>query len=247
MKKKQNYLLEAVKRIFEKVNKGRVLDLGCGDGDYSAMLKELGFEIVACDLDQERFKYSRSIDFKKADITKDLDFEDRSFDYVLALEVIEHLKNPYSFIKELNRIIKPGGFLFLSTPNILNLKSRLRFLIEGSYEFFREPPLDQVANPKEKIFNLHLFPYRVHELEYLLFSGGFAVTEILASTYENFFLSFLLPIIKLQLFVKEMRSKKKGTLDYSRINKILFSKQLLFGRHLIIKASKFLNEKNTNY
>ena len=74
----------------------------------------------------------------------------------------------------------------MSTPNILNLKSRLRFLFEGAYEYFREPPLDQVKNPREVIFNLHLVPYRYHELEYLLSATGFKVEKILTSNYEGY-------------------------------------------------------------
>jgi hypothetical protein len=140
---------------------------------------------------------------------------------------------------EINRIIKTNGFLIMSTPNILNLKSRFRFLFEGAYEYFREPPLDQVKNPKEVIFNLHLVPYRYQELEYLLSATGFKVENILTSIYEGYGTWFLLPIIKFQSWQKERRTKRKGgNIDYKRIHKILLSKELLFGRHLIIRAKK---------
>jgi len=160
------------------------------------------------------------------------------FDYVLLMEVVEHLRNPYIVVPEINRIIENNGSLIMSTPNILSLKSRLRFLFEGAYEYFREPPLDQIKNPKEVIFNLHLVPYRYHELEYLLSATGFKVENILTSIYEGYGAWFLLPIIKFQSWQKERRSLKKGSIDYRRINKILLSKELLFGRHLIIHAKK---------
>ena len=238
MKKKINYELEKIKQIFEKEKRGKILDLGCGRGDYSKMLKDFGFEVVACDLDEEFFKYKKEIEFKKCDINEPLIFVDSTFDYVLLLEVIEHLRNPYHFMKEINRILKFNGVLVISVPNILNLKSRLRFLFEGAFDYYRDPPLDQMRNPREKVFNLHLFPYRYQELEYLLWENGFSVTQIFTSTYGNFGLSFLVPLIKLQLFLKTHRAKKKGGIDYSRINKILLSKELLFGRHLIIKGIK---------
>jgi hypothetical protein len=114
----------------------------------------------------------------------------------------------------------------------------LRFIFEGSYENFREPPLDQVKNPKEVIFNLHLVPYRYHELEYLLSSCGFEISGIFTSVYEGFGNAFIIPLIKLQAWNKEHRARSKGGVDYSRINKILLSRELLFGRHLIIKAKK---------
>lgn len=235
---KKNYLLEKIVEIFRTAEKGKVLDLGCGDGDYAKRLKDLGFEVIAGDIDIARFRYKNEIEFKHCDITKEMPFTDKTFDYVLLMEVVEHLRNPYIVLSEINRIIKDGGYLIASTPNILNLKSRFRFLFEGAYEYFREPPIDQVSNPKEVIFNLHLVPYRYHELEYLLAAVGFNALKVFTSVYEGFELGFLWPVIKFQAWQKERRSLKKDGIDYRRINKILLSKELLFGRHLIIKAQK---------
>ncbi len=237
-KKNTNFLLESVIRKFSGLPKGKILDLGCGDGDYSQRLKDLGFEVIAGDIDLARFKYKNEIEFKHCDITKELPFADNTFDYVLLMEVVEHLRNPYMVIPEINRIIKNNGALILSTPNILNLKSRLRFLAEGAYEYYREAPLDQVKNPREVIFNLHLVPYRYQELEYLISASGFKVKNIFTSVYEGYGAWFLLPIIMFQSWQKERRFLKKGGMDYRRINKILLSKELLFGRHLIIRAVK---------
>lgn len=237
-KNKNNHLLEKIAGIFSGSEKGRVLDLGCGDGDYAKKLKDLGFDVVAGDIDHNRFRYHKEIEFKHCDITRQMPFPDNSFDYVLLMEVVEHLRNPYAVIPEINRIIKTGGSLILSTPNILSLKSRFRFMFEGAYEYFREPPLDQAVNPREVIFNLHLVPYRYHELEYLLSACGFKISNIFTSIYEGYGLWFLLPIIRLQAWQKQKRSLKKSGIDYRRINKILLSKDLLFGRHLIIKAEK---------
>jgi SAM-dependent methyltransferase len=238
-KNKKNFLLEAVIKIFSSLPKGKVLDLGCGNGDYAKELKDLGFDVVAGDIDIARFRYKNEVEFKHCDITKEIPFPAGHFDYVLLLEVVEHLRNPYTVIPEINRIIKPNGSLIISTPNILNLKSRLRFLFEGVYEYFREPPLDQLNNPGEIIFNLHIVPYRYHELEYLLSAAGFKVKNIFASICEGYWMWFLLPVIKFQSWQKERRIRnKKGNINYKRIHKILFSKELLFGRNLVIQAVK---------
>ncbi|HBR15846.1 MAG TPA: hypothetical protein DD723_09980 [Candidatus Omnitrophica bacterium] len=232
-----------LKKIIEAISQeptGKLLDLGCASGHYSLELAKLGFSVTATDV-TNRFLYSDKIKFVQFDSNKPLPFENESFDYVLLAEVIEHLKAPFAAILEINRILKSRGKLFLSTPNILNLESRMRFLFEGTYEYFREPPLDHVTHCRETGIDdsqVHIVPYRYHELEFLLKDCGFDISKISTSTLEGRNLSFLIPIIKLQMSSKKRRSIKKGGIDYRRINQILLSKELLFGRHLIVKAEK---------
>ncbi len=235
---KRNYLLDGILALFMDENRGIVADLGCGDGDYSVALTKMGFKVTACDLDVKRFRHRGEIDFKICDVTKKLPFDDASLDYVVLAEVIEHLRNPYQVMQEISRVLRPGGKLILSTPNILNLKSRIRFLFEGCWEFFREPTLENSTNPNGVIFNLHLIPWRYHELEYLLVDSRFEVQTVATSVYDSKGLSFLKPLIRFQLRTKEKSSRKKGGLDYSRMNKVMLSDEILYGRHLIVKAVK---------
>jgi SAM-dependent methyltransferase len=244
MKKKTNYELLKIREVFSGEEKGRVLDLGCGGGGYSRMLKDSGFSVTSCDLNSDDFPYKDEIEFKELDFSQALAFGDAVFDYVLCLEVIEHLEAPFSFIREINRILKPGGILIISTPNILNLSSRLRYLTEGAFDYFRQAPLDQLRNPQENRLNLHIFPHRYHDLEYILGANGFRVTRIFTSVYEHSILLIFLPLIRLQLFLKDLRAKRRGLqAGHSRMNKILLSKELLFGRHLIIRAQKLNHAK----
>jgi SAM-dependent methyltransferase len=156
------------------------------------------------------------------------------------LEVIEHLRNPFVVLKELNRILKSGGSLIISTPNILNLSSRLRFLFEGAFEFFREPLLDQVNSYNGDTKNLHLIPWRYQELEYALYESGFSIAEIYTDkpNLKAKMLGFLTPFLRFQSNAKRKRSEKKSGVSYSRINEVLLSDELLYGRHLILESIK---------
>ena len=236
----RNYLSEKVLELLKEEKCGTLLDVGCGDGFLTKATKDWGFEVTACDLDEQRFKYHSEIKFKKADLKKRLPFENESFDCITFLEVIEHLEAPYFAVSELNRVLSKRGILFLSTPNILNLKSRMRFLTEGAFEFFREPTLEQVKNPKNSILAVHIIAYRFHELEYLLFKNGFQIEGIFTDLYlpAAKALSFLKHLVKMQQYIKRKRSLKKGDIDYRRIHDILLSDELLYGRHLILKTRK---------
>ena len=238
-KKKKNYLLECVKRIVRNAPRGKALDLGCGSGDYAYMLQEFGFDTVAADTYTDHFRYADAVPFMQFDACKSLPFAPETFDYVLFMEVVEHLYRPFDVIADIHRIVRKGGTLLLSTPNILNIRSRLRYLFEGAYDYFREPLIEQTRNEKEKnAANLHVIPWRYHELEYLLYKNGFAIEGIYTSRCEHYALSFLIPFILFQLKSKSLRSEKSGTISYRRIHDIIGKKEMLFGRHLVVQAKK---------
>ena len=239
MGRKVNYLHRRVIEILENEPRMKLLELGAGGGSLARQIKDRGFEVVAQDIDQARFQHKHDIEFIQGDLNQGLPFEDKSFGCVVILEVIEHLKNPCFVLREINRILKEGGMLLLSTPNILNLKSRFRFLFEGTYDYFREPPLELSNSPTHGFFDIHLFAYKYPELEYILFDTGFNIEHVFSSVFElraRIYSLFLLPIIKMQAYFKCHRARKKGDMNYNRIFKILLSPELLYSRHLIIKA-----------
>ena len=159
MKKvKKNLLLEKVIGIISSSVPGKVLDLGCGDGKTGKRLSDIGFEVEAYDMDKDRFQFNESIPFKIGNLNRPLPYDNKSFDYLIFMEVIEHVYNPGIVIAEINRVLKPGGTLILSTPNILNISSRLRFLFEGGFDYFREPTLDFAKCFPAAIQNMHVIP-----------------------------------------------------------------------------------------
>lgn len=104
-----------------------VLDLGSGDGALAERLRDTGHNVEESD---------------------DVDFDVHGwseiygkYDSVISIEVIEHLKSSWNFINEASELVKPGGQLLISTPNIENPISKLIFLLRGQYFLFRQPDL----------------------------------------------------------------------------------------------------------
>jgi SAM-dependent methyltransferase len=97
-----------------------VLDAGAGEGYGSAMLAERARSVVGIDLEPDVVDHANAaypnVTFKAADLLA-LPFPDESFDAVVSLQVIEHLKSPREFVTECARLLRPGGLLLIATPN----------------------------------------------------------------------------------------------------------------------------------
>ncbi|MEM4216221.1 MAG: class I SAM-dependent methyltransferase [Candidatus Anstonellales archaeon] len=101
-----------------------VLDLGCGDGKLLFRIKDHIYRGVGIDLKAPNRKIGK-IRLIKVDIEKKIPVKDNSFDVVLAIALIEHLKRPSPIFNKIYRILKKNGKLILTTPT-----PRSRFLLE---------------------------------------------------------------------------------------------------------------------
>lgn len=219
------------------------LDIGAGSGDLIKNLHNTnqGIKSFACDYTDSLFELpNQKIDI--VDLNKNrLPYQDAAFDVVTATEVIEHLENPREFLRDINRVLKPGGICVLSTPNILNLNSRLRYLWFGFAELFG--PLS-IAGRKIESCSGHISPISYFYLYHGLKESGFDDVALDIDKIQRSGLAKLIvlyfPIKLKEVLIKRRELKKYKTIDLTNkniINKIN-SYKILLGRTIIVTARK---------
>lgn len=214
----------------------RVLDAPCGGAAALTLaLLEKGFAAVGADLDLEAETHLGKA-FAKVDLDTPLPWPDQTFDAVFSTEGIEHLENHFSFLREMGRILKPGGVLVLTTPNITALRSRVRFF--GSGFFGRDGrPLNETSRHPLHHIGLATFP----ELRYDLHTSGFRLSEVLHTHIKP--ISYLYAVYApwMWLYTRLAFRKEKDS-DQRKRNKevlaALLSPSLLFGECLMLVANK---------
>lgn len=231
---------EAAIALLRDERRGKILDTPAGEGYASQRLKELGFIVYAADLGAYDFKVS-GVEFKRVDLNYPLPYEDCFFDYVYCIEGIEHLENPHHLIGEFSRVLKKNGKLVISTPNLLNVHHRWRYLLFGYADYFHSQI--NLPNLGKDLLEQHINPVCFPELNYILRTKGFLVEKI--KTNRSIlgyhwgrlwkkplaFFFFLLAgwIIRLVALL----FKKKVPLS-----EVLISQPLLFGEVILLKARK---------
>jgi SAM-dependent methyltransferase len=109
----------------------RVLDCPAGEGPFSAMLREHGYDVVAADICPDQFRVKEiSCDF--ADLNDHLPYADNSFDGISCLNGLQRVWARGRAVKEFARILRPGGTAVISFPNNSDIRRRLMFFLTGS-------------------------------------------------------------------------------------------------------------------
>jgi methionine biosynthesis protein MetW len=110
------------------ISEGTVLDVGCGDGLFLNMLKEKGIDARGVDFSGEAIQKcaTKGVQASKHDLSEPLPFPDGTFDWVVALDVLEHQYDPLSLLKEMTRVSRRN--VIVGVPNFSSLPARLQTL-----------------------------------------------------------------------------------------------------------------------
>ena len=157
----------------------KLLDIGCGDGKRTIRWAKC---IGTQDITGADAKYfGQPFKFVEGNIDNGLPFEDSTFDVVLAHHIIEHVSNTDLFVSEIHRVLKPGGYAGITTPNMAAGKVILELIINrqplwahvSDWFFVNNTFTDEILE-KHKGF-LHRRLFTVNGLQSLLEYYGFKI------------------------------------------------------------------------
>ena len=223
-------------RELTALDPGHVLDLPSGPGYLVRDLKEHGFTGVAGELDTQLHCFE-DVQYATVDMTRRFPFEDDTFDYVVSIEGIEHIANPFSFLAEVRRVLKPAGHLLLTTPNIGCLESRWHFMLSG----FHQMEAGIIPADTPNIFFEHTNPMTLSQLFFASASQGLTVERLLTTKHRKgarFWWFLLWPLIRISV-VRQCRKQSDSPVrkaESTRLCKMLLSPDNLLGMHTVIMA-----------
>jgi 2-polyprenyl-3-methyl-5-hydroxy-6-metoxy-1,4-benzoquinol methylase len=143
----------------------RVLDLGCGSGEFTSSLAAAGAQVIGAEVAETAILAAQRLhpdgDFRLVPFDGELPFDDDAFELVWASEVIEHVADTHLWLNEVRRVLRPGGRLLITTPS----HGRLRLLRDGIERY--SPPLGD---------HLHLYTRR--SLSGVLHDLGFDTIDV---------------------------------------------------------------------
>lgn len=225
----------------------RLLDVPSGEGPVLHEARDAGFEVIEVDL------FPRSgMRGVVADACKPFPFQDESFDWVLSMEGIEHFENQTEFLRECSRVLRPGGTLILTTPNILHLNARFSALCTGN-RLLKHGFINEVATLRsvegDRIYHGHAYLVDAFRLRYMLRVVGLELTGLHGTSISgsSVLMAPIFPLIW-GLTHLSQRSARKRLLKSGReapsdeidaeLRRIAFNPALLFRKKLVYVAQK---------
>lgn len=225
----------AVLKLFEGAPRGRILDVPAGHGAFAQELLKLGYSDIHClDINADSFSLMDDrVHFQQHDVLNPLPYPDGYFDHVFSIEGIEHFHNPWTFTTELCRVLKPGGTIYISTPNTFSVDARIKYLVSGYFPRFK-PLMQQPSKVMDQpVDDAHISPIYFWQLNYFLMLGGVSISRV--NTNALFYKPQWIKRVMENWIAGIIRSniKKRGFPDSG-----VSSEAMLFGDCIIIEGKK---------
>lgn len=219
---------------------GEALDIGSGKGELvGAIRSRFGLRTSACDYtDTLMTDPAQRVDIVDLNADK-LPYLDGRFCLVTCVETIVHLEQTRPLLREIFRVLEPGGVAVVSMPNILNLPSRLRYLTTGFFNRFHPLPILERCHPGGRINPVGYF-YLAHAL----LESGFLDLEPRVDCYQPrsllWWIVLFLPMKIVGLFFWLQEKNRFRTINPRNRSLVaaVNSRDLLLGRTLIVCARK---------
>lgn len=227
-------------RLLEDLPRGRVLDAPAGSLWLARALASRGFEVDAVDrLPHEQHAGGGCVRYARGDLDQGLaQFADRTFDYVVCVEGLEHLERPALLLREFGRVLKPYGLLLVTTPNVVSLRSRVKFLLFGYPDGFRRRSLFRRCGAWSELESPHIMPLHLQFLYYWLAKIGFLqirVHDIRVRSWERL---LLFPLAALVAGLRHLGGRTSREPHYDAYLTLLVSKPVLFSPTLVVTAQR---------
>lgn len=161
-----NFVDEAFSKTNKNMKNFKILDIGGNTGVISNILQEKGYNVTVADISEEALKTCKKRKLKTIsfDFNSIFPIKEKTYDLVIAGDVIEHILDTELFLNECNRILNENGYLVISTPNLATFKDRIRFL-------FGKMP--RQINPHHEYLKLHIRQFTYSSLKDSLKITGF--------------------------------------------------------------------------
>jgi 2-polyprenyl-3-methyl-5-hydroxy-6-metoxy-1,4-benzoquinol methylase len=115
--------LRTVQKFFSR--KGRLLDVGCGDGSFLAYAQQEGWEVTGTDIRLSRDARDLSCRLLEGPL-RQIDLEPKSFDIIRFNHVLEHTQNPLAELERSRQLVSENGLIFISAPNLAGISARIK-------------------------------------------------------------------------------------------------------------------------
>ncbi len=185
--------LDTLTKVLHGYHFANILDAGCGDGQIGRLLKDsMHVDVYGIDISKKGVALARKkgLKAKVADMSKKIPFGDAMFDLVISSATIEHVPNPDVFLKEIYRVLNPGGIVLISTPNLSFWLNRILFVF-GLYPLFLEASTEaKVGYGKFKRFFYsmqlvgHIHVFTLPALVELMKYHNFSIDRIMGGTVD---------------------------------------------------------------